>query len=207
MFRWIPGLLALGLTLPALAETAGPPPDVLVREVTARVQADIAENREIYRADPAKLAAMIDEQVVPHFDVPRITRLVLGQHGRNATPEQLARFGEAFKTMLFKSYASALLEYQDSVRIEWQPLNLPADATRATVQSTLIRTDAAPVPVSFVLQKTAQGWKVFDITVENISLINNFRAQLHGEISRNGLDAVIQRLESGQMASSPAVSG
>lgn len=207
MFRWIPGLLALGLALPALAETAGPAPDVLVREVTARVQADIAENREAYRADPAKLAAMIDEQVVPHFDVPRITRLVLGQHGRGASPEQLARFGEAFKTMLFKSYASALLEYQDSVRIEWRPLNLPADASRATVQSTLIRSDAAPVPVSFVLQKTAQGWKVFDITVENISLINNFRAQLHGEISRNGLDAVIQRLEGGQMVPSPAIGG
>ena len=124
---------------------------------------------------------------------------MLGLHGRGASAEQIERFGNAFKNMLFRSYATALVDYHDSVKIEWKPLRLADDATRATVQSTLIRKDAPAVPVGFVMHKTDSGWKVFDITVENISLVNNFRAQLNGEISKNGLDAVIQKLEGGEI--------
>ncbi|MEN8664069.1 MAG: ABC transporter substrate-binding protein, partial [Polycyclovorans sp.] len=123
----------------------------------------------------------------------------LGLHGREATPEQLERFGEAFKSMLFRSYASALVEYEDDVKIDWRPLRLAPDAKRATVQSTLIRKDAPPVPIGFVMQLKDDGWKVFDLTVENISLVNNFRAQLNNQISRDGLDAVTQKLEGGQI--------
>lgn len=205
MLKVIAGLIAAVIAFNAAAEIRAP--DVLVREVTEQLQAEIGKNQAAYKADADKLAALIDNSIVPHFDVPRISRLVLGVHGRSASPEQLERFGNAFKSMLFKSYANALVEYHDSVNIEWKPLNLAADATRATVQSTLIRADAAPVPIGFVLQKGDAGWKVFDITVENISLINNFRAQLNGDIARNGLDAVITRLEGGQLDPTTAISG
>ena len=200
------GLLMWGLAGTALAETAEiRAPDAMVREVTEQLQAEIGKRRAELKADPAALQQVIDELVVPHFDVPRIARLVLGSHGRNATPEQITRFSEAFKTMLFRSYATALVDYHDAVTIEWRPLRMAADATRTTVQSTLIRKDGPPVPVGFVLQKSDAGWKVFDVTVENISLVSNFRAQINGEIVKNGLDAVIQRLEGGDIDPSQAV--
>jgi phospholipid transport system substrate-binding protein len=198
MIRKLVCLLALGLGLSAHA-AAMVPPDQLVKSVTDELRAEIAEHQAEYKAEPDKLSALIDEKVVPHFDVPRISRLVLGLHGRGASAEQIERFGNAFKNMLFRSYATALVDYHDSVKIEWKPLRLADDATRATVQSTLIRKDAPAVPVGFVMHKTDSGWKVFDITVENISLVNNFRAQLNGEISKNGLDAVIQKLEGGEI--------
>lgn len=198
MIRKLVCLLALGLGLSAHA-AAMVPPDQLVKSVTDELRAEIAEHQAEYKAEPDKLSALIDKKVVPHFDVPRISRLVLGLHGRGASAEQIERFGNAFKNMLFRSYATALVDYHDSVKIEWKPLRLADDATRATVQSTLIRKDAPAVPVGFVMHKTDSGWKVFDITVENISLVNNFRAQLNGEISKNGLDAVIQKLEGGEI--------
>lgn len=175
------------------------PPDELVKGVTAELRTAIAERRDELKADPDALAGLIDEMVVPHFDIPRITRLVLGLHGREASPEQLERFGEAFKSMLFRSYANALVEYEDDVEIEWRPLRLAPDAKRATVQSTLIRKDAPPVPIGFVMQLKDDGWKVFDLTVENISLVNNFRAQLNNQIGRDGLDAVTEKLEGGEI--------
>ena len=198
MIRKLVCLLALGLGLSAHA-AAMVPPDQLVKSVTDELRAEIAEHQAEYKAEPDKLSALIDEKVVPPFDVPRISRLVLGLHGRGASAEQIERFGNAFKNMLFRSYATALVDYHDSVKIEWKPLRLADDATRATVQSTLIRKDAPAVPVGFVMHKTDSGGKVFDITVENISLVNNFRAQLNGEISKNGLDAVIQKLEGGEI--------
>jgi phospholipid transport system substrate-binding protein len=200
------GLLMWGLAGAALAEAVDTrPPDVMVREVTEQLQAEIGKRRAELKEDPAALQALIDELVVPYFDVPRIARLVLGTHGRNATEEQMQRFSEAFKTMLFRSYATALVDYHDSVTIEWRPLRMAEDATRTTVQSTLIRKDGPPVPVGFVLQKLDSGWKVFDVTVENISLVSNFRAQINGEIAKNGLDAVIQRLEGGDIDPADAV--
>ena len=191
-------MLGLGLAL-GNAQAQVTPPDELVKQVTADLRTAIAERREALKADPKALQALIEELVVPHFDIPRITRLVLGLHGREATPEQLERFGEAFKGMLFRSYASALVEYEDDVKIDWRPLRLAPDAKRAIVQSTLIRKDAPPVPIGFVMQLKDDGWKVFDLTVENISLVNNFRAQLNNQISRDGLDAVTQKLEGGQI--------
>lgn len=200
------GLLLWGLAGITLAEAVDTrPPDVMLREVTEQLRAEIGERNAELKADPVALQKLIDEKAVPYFDVPRISRLVLGTHGRSATPEQIERFGEAFKTMLFRSYATALVDYHDSVTIEWRPLRLADDATRTTVQSTLIRTDGPPVPVGFVLQKTEAGWKVFDVTVENISLVSNFRAQINGEITKNGLDAVIQKLEGSTIDPAEAV--
>ncbi len=181
------------------------PPDELVKAVTADLRGQIKERRDELKADPNAMQALIDEVVVPHFDIPRITRLVLGLHGRDASPEQLERFGEAFKSMLFRSYASALVEYEDSVEIEWRPLRLAPEATRATVQSTLIRKDGPPVPIGFVMQRQDSGWKVFDLTVENISLVNNFRAQLNSQIGRDGLDAVTKKLEGGEIEVAPTI--
>ena len=187
-------LLVLSLTVPAAH--AQQKPDEIVKEAVDRVRGLIEENAETYRSDPNAFYKMVDEEIVPNFDMPYITRLVLARHAREASNEQRRRFAVAFKNMLVRTYADAMLEYNDAVQTEWAPLRMAADADQATVQSRLLREDGPPIPIGFVMHKVDAGWKIYDITVEGLSLVTNFRAQFNQEIRANGLDALIQKMES-----------
>jgi phospholipid transport system substrate-binding protein len=178
-------------------------PDVLVQETTAQLQKLIHDNHDKYKADTKLYYKVVNDVVVPHFDVPYIGRLVLGRNGKTATDEQRTRFQNAFKDMLIRSYANALLEYNDSVKADWQPLRMAAGTTDVTVNSTLLREGKPPVPVGFVMHLVGSDWKIYDITVENISLVINFRGQMNEEIKKNGLDSVITRMESGIYSPKP----
>lgn len=190
-------LAALTFSVQAQAVT---PPDQVVKGTTAKLQQLIRENHVKYKADQPMFYKVVDEVVLPHFDVRYIGQLVLARHWRDASEEQRSRFQEAFKNMLIRTYANALLEYHDSVEAEWAPLRLADDATDATVNSTLLRKNGPPIPVGFVMRKLDSGWKIYDITIENISLIANFRGQFNSEIRKSGLDDVIQRMENGAFA-------
>lgn len=195
-------LMALSLFVAALApaQAAATPADEVVKTAVTRVQDLIGKNHEQYRADMKAFYAMVDTEIVPLFDMRYISQLILGKSWKTATDEQKARFGEAFKNMLIRSYANAMLEYKDSVKAEWKPLRMAADAKDVTVNSSLLREGKPAVPVNFVMRlsgKENPQWKVYDITVENISLITNFRGQIGAEVKKNGLDAVITRMETG----------
>lgn len=190
---------ALGFAGGAHAATtdadASLPPDKLIEKATTEFQTLIAANHEKYKANLGEFYKVVDQVVVPHFDTKAIAQLVLGRNWKEATPDQRKRFEEAFKDSLIQTYARAMLDYYDSVKAEWKPMRAAADATRVTVNSTLVRNDAPPIPLAFSLQKTVGGWKVYDISVENISLVTSFRSQINTEIKSGGLDAVIQKLE------------
>lgn len=186
--------LMLAVAAPAAADATAP--DQLLRETVDRVQTLIRDNADTYRADTDAFYAMIDREIVPMFDLPHITRLVLARHARASSPEQRRRFATALKNTLVRTYADAMLEYNDSVRTEWAPLRMAAGAETVTVQSRLLREDGPPIPVGFSMRSVDGGWKIFDITVEGISIVTNFRAQYNQEIRANGLDALIEKMES-----------
>jgi phospholipid transport system substrate-binding protein len=193
-------LVCLGAALLTLgAAAAAPvPPDEVVKTTTAQLQKVIAEREKEFRASPQKLYAAVDEIVVPRFDVKYIAQLILARHWRSASEEQRARFQVAFKNMLVHSYANALVEYHSSVKPEWQPLRMAPDAKDVTVQSRLMRENGRPLPIGFAMRLRDGEWKVYDIIIENLSLITSFRSQINSEIKRAGLDALIQKLEAGQ---------
>lgn len=199
--------LVLGLV--SLSPAAAPtPPDVVVKTAITRVQELIGKNHVQYKADMVAFYKMVDGEVVPHFDVRYIAQLVLGKPWKTATDEQKNRFADAFKNMLIRSYANAMLEYKDSVKAEWKPLRMAADAKDVTVNSAILREGKPPVPVGFVTRLTGKDtpqWKIYDITVENISLVTNFRGQISAEVKKNGLDAVIVRLEKGEFSTDAKV--
>ncbi|SFF47294.1 phospholipid transport system substrate-binding protein [Fontimonas thermophila] len=191
-------LALLSAALIATATWAAEAPDEMVKRVSSQLQSLIAQNHAAYKADLNKFYATVDDVVVPHFDVPFIARSVLARNWRDASEEQRTRFAQAFKDMLIRSYANALLEYHDSVEAQWKPLRLAPETSDAVVHSALIRKDGKPpVNLSFAVHKVGDEWKIYDIIVENISLVQNFRGQFHAEIKRSGLDAVIARMESG----------
>ena len=187
------------LVAASAAFAAATPPDVVVRTTTEKLQAEIHQRAKDFKSDPKKLYAYVDEVIVPHFDTPYIAQLILARNWRSASEDQRRRFEVAFKNMLVHSYADALVEYNDSVKAEWQPLRMAPDATDVTVQSKLIREGGKPpLPIGFSMRLKDDQWKVYDIVVESLSLVQSFRSQMNSEIKRSSLDAVIQKLESGQ---------
>jgi len=174
-----------------------------VQAATAQLLQLLHDNHAKYKADSKLYYKTVNDVVVPNFDVPYIGRLVLGRNSKTATDEQRTRFQNAFKDMLIRSYANAMLDNYDSVKASWQPLRMPAGATDVTVSSNLLRDGKPPVPVGFTMHLVGSDWKIYDITVENISLVISFRQQINEEIKKNGLDSVITRMESGQYAAKP----
>ncbi len=193
--KFLGGLIGFLWLLPAIAVT---PPDQVVRQATDKLSQEIRKRHDEFKAKPAVFYAVVEDLVVPKFDQRYIAQLVMGRDWRNATEPQRTRFTEAFKNQLIRSYADALLEYNDQIRADWLPLRMAPDATDATVKSTLIRQNAPPVAIGFSLRLRDEGWKIYDITVENISLISSFRGQANSEIKASGIDGFIEKLESGQ---------
>jgi len=191
---------AAALFAAAAAAMAAPvPPDEVVKATTEQLQAEISKREKEFRADKRTLYAYVDQVIVPKFDSRYIAQLILARHWKTASDDQRKRFEQAFKQMLVNSYADALVEYHNDVKAEFMPLRMPPDAKDVTVQSRLIRNSGKPpVPIGFAMRLKDGEWKVYDIIIENLSLIQSFRGQVNSEIKRTGLDALIQKLEAGQ---------
>lgn len=172
-------------------------PDQIVQKATGHLQDLLSKNAAKYKADNNLFYRVVDDAVVPYFDTRYIAQLVLGRNWKVADEAQRQRFEAAFKSMLIRTYANAMLEYYDSVRVEWKPIRLAPDATDITVNSNLLRKDKQPIPVGFSMRNNSGNWKIYDIVVENISLVDNFRSQVNSEIRKTSLDEVITRMETG----------
>lgn len=205
--------LALALLAAAgisAAQAADPiPPDQVVKETTDRLQKEIGDREKEFKANPKKLYAYVDDVIVPKFDTRYIAQLILARHWKGASDNQRGRFEVAFKDMLVHSYADALVEYHNAVKAEWQPLRMAPGATDVTVQSRLIRESGKPpLPIGFAMRLKDNEWKVYDIVIENLSLVTSFRSQINSEIKRSDLESVIKKLESGQaIPATPTKSG
>ncbi|HEY8509489.1 MAG TPA: ABC transporter substrate-binding protein [Steroidobacteraceae bacterium] len=180
----------------AAEDTASQGPSELVEEVANRMLADLDANREEYRKDPTKIGALVEKNLLPHFDIDYAARLVLGKHWRNATPEQRDRFVKAFYQSLLRNYGSALADFTGD-RLKVLPTKVAPDADRATVRTEVRRSNGERVPVNYSMRKTPEGWKAWDVVIEGISYVKSFREDFGAEIDARGLDAVIDRLEKG----------
>lgn len=181
-----------------MAQASASPPDEIIKTATDAVRSDIATNVATYRNDKKALYAMVDERIVPHFDTPYIAKVILGAHARSATPEQTARFETAFKDMLIRTYADKLLQYYDGIEIEVKPARI--EGKRASVDTTIVRNDGRPpIPIVFSMRDSGGEWKIWDIKAENISIVLNYRTQVDAEIKKNGIPAVIERLDAGAL--------
>jgi phospholipid transport system substrate-binding protein len=200
---WARSLLALGLVLglAGAAQADAMPaqaPDAALKATTEQIRGLIKAHYSEYKADQAKYYKVVNDVVVPRFDVPGIAKLVLGQSYRTATQEQRDRFASAFKDMLVNSYANAMLDNYNSVNITWMPPRASANATDVAVNTSLQRDNGQSYAIGFRVHVVDGDWKIWDITVENVSLVLNFRTQIASEIKRTSLDDVISRMEKGQ---------
>lgn len=188
-------VLFLGAAGAAPSQTVpGPAPQQLIEKVSQDMLRDIDANRADLRQDPARLRALVDKNLLPNFDTDYAARLVLGKHWRTATPEQRSRFVEAFIQSMMRQYGTALLDFTAD-RLTILPFKGDPAAGTATIRTEVKRDNGTPVPVNYSMHATPQGWKAWDVTIEGVSYVKNFRTDFGSEIDAKGLDAVINRLE------------
>ena len=207
-------LVLAALLLPAALSPAaraadsapGPAPQELIEKTARELLTALDENRDQVRKDPARVRQLVDEILLPHFDTDYSARLVLGKHWRNATPEQQKRFVEAFYKSLLKNYGSALAEFTGD-RLKVLPFRGDLTTGQAVVRTEVKRSNGQLVPVNYTLRATPAGWKAWDVTIEGISYVRNFRNDVGAEVDQTGLDAVIQRLEKENQGGATAAKG
>ena len=187
----------------APAPVPGPTPQALIERVSQDLLRDLDANRAAYEKDPAKLRALVDQYLLPHFDTEFAARRVLGKHWTTATPEQRKRFIDAFVGSLMGDYGDAILEFTAD-RLKLLPFRGDPAATSATVRSLVKRDDGTEVPVNYTLRATRAGWKAWDVTIEGISYVKNFQNDFGAEINDKGIEHLIQRLEAQKGSHAPA---
>jgi len=183
-----------GAAAPAAEPVPGPAPQELIETTARRMLESLDADREAAHKDPKRVQALVDEILLPHFDTDYSARLVLGKHWRNATPEQRRRFIDAFYRSLLRNYGSALAEFTAD-RLVVLPFRGDLASGQATIRTEVKRSDGTRVPVNYTMRATPAGWKAWDVTIEGISYVRNFRNDVGAEVDQRGLDAVIERLE------------
>ena len=169
-------------------------PGLLIDTAAQAMLRELDVHRDEYRHDPAKINAMVDRILLPHFDTDYSARLVLGRHWNAATPEQRQRFVDAFYHSLLSNYGTALLEFTGD-RLKVIPYKGDAAASNATVRTQVRKNDGTVVAVNYSMHHTARGWMAWDVVIEGISYVKSFRDDFSAEIEARGVDALIVRLE------------
>ena len=178
----------------ASAQAQEVPPDVLVKNVTTEVVELITKDKEIRSGNRAKLIQVIEAKVLPHFNFSSMTALAMGQNWNKATPEQKKRLVEQFKTLLVRTYASALAAYSEQ-RFDFRPLRARPTDTDVVVNVRVIQPGAQPVPIDYSMEKTAAGWKVYDVMVGGVSLVANYRTEFNSTVREVGIEGLIRNLQ------------
>jgi phospholipid transport system substrate-binding protein len=184
----------------------GPAPQELIETAARKLLGALDADRAKAKQDPARVRELVDQILLPHFDTDYSARLVLGKNWRDATPEQRQRFMDAFYQSLLRNYGSSLAEFTAD-RMKVLPFRGDLASGQAVVRTEIKRSSGQAVPVNYTLRATPQGWKAWDVSIEGISYVRNFRNDVGTEIEQKGLQALIERLEKENQVGAPRKSG
>lgn len=194
--RMIPWFTAVALCLAAIAAPAQAQavktPDALIKDVSTDVLDAVRADKSIKQGDVQKVVALVDAKVMPYVDFQRMTASAVGRYWRQATPDQQKRLQEEFKTLLVRTYSGALAQVRDQT-VELKPMRSAPDAKDVVVK-TEIRGSGDPVQLDYRLEQTAAGWKIYDVSVLGVWLVENYRNSFAQEISASGIDGLISKL-------------
>ncbi|HSN39786.1 MAG TPA: ABC transporter substrate-binding protein [Burkholderiales bacterium] len=181
-------LLLLAFTARAASGTA---PDALVKTTVDEVLSAIKQSK-----DKRALHELAEKKVLPHFDFQAMTRLAVGKSWREASPAQQKSLENAFRSLLVSTYTAALSQSTNSNQtVEVKPASVKPDQTDVTVKTLVKEPGRQPIAIDYRMSKTGSDWKVYDVVVENLSLVTNYRGSFNSEISRSGIDGLIKTLE------------
>ncbi|MGA0609942.1 MlaC/ttg2D family ABC transporter substrate-binding protein [Caldimonas sp. KR1-144] len=183
-------VLAVPLAAHAQAQANGP--DALVLRVSTEVIDTIKADPSIQGGDVKKIMALVDAKILPHVNFGRMTASAVGRYWRQATPEQQKRLQEEFKTLLVRTYSGALAQVRDQ-SVQLKPMRGKADDSEVVVR-TEVRGRGDPIQLDYRLEKTPDSWKIYDVNVLGVWLVENYRNSFAQEISAGGIDGLIAKL-------------
>ena len=185
--------LILMLAIPAMPALAATSPEQLIRETSDKVLDEIRTNSEQYKSDPQGVYDLVNTVVLPHFDFPAMTDLALGRYKADVNEQQRPEIVNEFRRLLVRTYSSALLEYTDQVLV-YLPMEGSEAEGEVTVRTEIEQAGGFPIPINYVLRNGDDGWKVYDISVDEVSLVTNYRSSFARAIKKNGVDGLIETL-------------
>lgn len=194
LFLIVAAFLGLALTAPSFA-AAEQTPQQIVQSIADQLGTAIQGHQAELRQHPDQVIKIIDDVVLPHFDMDYASLLVLGRYAREATPAQRVAFARAFYNALTHRYAEGLVAYtRGSVKV--LPAQGPLDQRRTIVRTQVLLDSGKTLSVDYAFRKTSSGeWKAYDVIIEGISYITNYRNQVAAEIQKEGIDGLIKRLQ------------
>ncbi len=184
--------LVLALAAPA-SQAEDLAPDALVKTISTDVLAAMRDDKDVQAGNPKKIASLVEAKILPHFDFAQTTRIAMGANWRRASPEQREQLVREFRTLLVRTYSGALANYRDQV-IEFKPLRAQAGDAKVTVRSEVRQSGAQTVSIDYEMEKTASGWKVYDVKISGASLAATYRDTFAEEVRNHGIEGLIDLL-------------
>lgn len=185
------GLLLVGTGSAAVVEH---PAQVLVKNTAEKILQDLRADRELYDKDTKAVYALVDAVILPHFDFHKMSAWVLGKYWRRAKPNQKDRFANEFKVLLVRTYSKALVDNMDRT-IEYQPVHAKKGADDLTVRTEIPQDGGFPLPINYSMYLKEGAWKVYDVDIDGISMVKNYRTTFGNEIRQGGIDKLIGKLK------------
>ncbi|MEO7728921.1 MAG: ABC transporter substrate-binding protein [Burkholderiales bacterium] len=195
MKKLISGLMfGLLLAAPAITRAQEVAPDALAKKVTDEVLSVIRADKDIQAGNTRKILDLVEAKILPHFNFSRMTRLAVGAPWRQASAAQQQNLTNEFRALLVNTYTTAFTQYRDQV-IEYRPLKMAPADTEVVVRSLIKQKGGAdPIDINYSMEKTDGGWKVYDVVIAGVSLVQNYRSSFASEIQKNGIDGLIATL-------------
>jgi phospholipid transport system substrate-binding protein len=187
-------LIIMGLLFWVQAAPAATDPQALVKKTTEQVLAEVTSKKQELKANPGRIYPLIDDILLPRFDFNQIARLVLGEHWKSASKVEKSRFTNEFRELLVRTYATALLSYSGE-EIEYPPINLGPGAKKVKVKTEVKNQGSGAVPIDYSLYLGKGDWKVYDVTIDGVSLVSTYRTNFNSHIRRNSLSRLIVDLK------------
>ena len=191
--RTISSLIFAAATLGATAAFAQTAPDAMIKQVAGDVIESVKNDKAIQAGDISRIHGLVDTQVLPHVDLQRMTAAVVGKAWKTATPDQQAKLQTEFKTLLIRTYAGALTKVNAQTSIELKPTRSAPDDTDVTVR-TNVKGSGDPIEIDYKLEKLPAEWKIFDVNVLGVWLVDQYKSSFAQQISAGGVDGLINTL-------------
>ncbi|MBL8514077.1 MAG: ABC transporter substrate-binding protein [Betaproteobacteria bacterium] len=193
MLKNFSAFLAAAAAAFALAAQAQDAPDELVRKNTQDVLAAIKADKDLAAGNQKKIEKLAEEKILPYFNFARMTQLAVGRNWRDASDAQKKALTDEFRTLLVRTYSTSLSQFRNQT-IDVKPLKLAPADTEVVVKTQINQPGGQPVPIDYSMEKTANGWKAYDVLIDGVSLVTNYRSSFNTEIQKSGIDGLVKSL-------------
>ncbi|MDX2417107.1 MAG: ABC transporter substrate-binding protein [Xanthomonadales bacterium] len=181
------------------AQSQADDPVSLVENITGKIFSDVTENLEEYTENPEALEDLVRKDLMPLLDINYSARLILGRAGRGLEKAKIEEFASSMSNLLIDRYSKGLLQFASKIKLQVLPQRGDLNEKLTRVKTRVSLADGGEAPVDYIFRKTPDGWKAFDVVVEGISYVTTYRNQIMPEVKANGIDSVIERLNSGNL--------